>query len=58
MALAVVWHFWIGVALAIAVPFILIAVGAGYLVKVTRLRYPSREQREALERQQLQELPQ
>ena len=57
MVLAEIWHFWIGVALMLVVPFMLVAIGGGYLMRVVRLRYPSREQREALERQQWQELP-
>ena len=44
MTLAVVWHFWIGVALVLTAVVALVAVVAGYLMKVTRSRYPSRSQ--------------
>lgn len=43
-ALAVVWHFWISVALV--VPAILLVVGIGllYVVKVEMPRYPRDDQ--------------
>jgi hypothetical protein len=44
MPLAVVWHFWIGVALVLTAVALLVAIVGGYLYKVTRLRYPSRDQ--------------
>ncbi len=45
MTLAVVWHFWIGVALVFAAIAVVAATIGGYLFKVTRSRYPSRGQR-------------
>ncbi|MGH9120125.1 MAG: hypothetical protein ACRD0A_20325 [Acidimicrobiales bacterium] len=44
MTLAVVWHFWIGVALMLAAIGVVVATIGGYLFKVTRSRYPSRGQ--------------
>jgi hypothetical protein len=44
MPLAVVWHFWIGVALVLSAVALLVAIVGGYLYKVTRARYPSRGQ--------------
>jgi hypothetical protein len=38
--LAVVWHYWIGVAVAIPAILLLIATIGGYFVKVVRPRYP------------------
>jgi hypothetical protein len=37
---AVVWHYWIGVALAIGAVGTIGAVGASYLKKVESIRYP------------------
>ncbi len=52
MVFAVIWHYWIGVALVfgavVAIPF---TVG-GYLNKVVRPKYPTREQRERLDQSQ------
>lgn len=43
---AVVWHYWIAVALLLfAVIPLIVATVAGYLNKVVRPRYPSRQQR-------------
>lgn len=42
MTLAVVWHYWIGVALAIPAIGLLVATIVGYIVKVSRPRYPRR----------------
>lgn len=42
MTLAVVWHYWIGVALAIPAILLVIATIAGYIIKVSRPRYPKR----------------
>lgn len=42
MTLAVVWHYWIGVALAIPAIMLLVATIVGYLMKVSRPRYPRR----------------
>ncbi|MFA5565181.1 MAG: hypothetical protein WC184_04920 [Acidimicrobiia bacterium] len=40
MSLAVVWHYWIGVAIFIPAILLVIATIAGYLTKVSRPRYP------------------
>ena len=40
MTLAVVWHYWIGVAIAIPAILLLVATLAGYFMKVSRMRYP------------------
>ncbi|MGH9247723.1 MAG: hypothetical protein ACRD29_26110 [Acidimicrobiales bacterium] len=45
MALAVIWHYWLGVFLVVGGVLFVVGSIVGYLVKVTRLRYPSREQR-------------
>jgi hypothetical protein len=37
---AVVWHYWIGVAIAIGAVATLVAVIAGYLKTVESTRYP------------------
>ncbi len=37
---AVVWHYWIGVALAIGAVATIGAMGASYLKKVESIRYP------------------
>jgi hypothetical protein len=39
MLLAVVWHYWIGVALVIGALLTLIALLAGYLHRVEAARY-------------------
>jgi len=41
---AVVWHYWLAVPLAAGAVLWLIATILGYLVNVTRLRYPKHEQ--------------
>jgi hypothetical protein len=38
--LAVVWHYWIGVALAIGAVGTIAAVAGAYLKKVESIRYP------------------
>jgi hypothetical protein len=38
--LAVVWHYWIGVAIFIPAILLLLAVVFGYFAKVSRTRYP------------------
>ena len=38
--LAVVWHYWIGVALAIGAVGTIGAMGAAYMKKVESIRYP------------------
>ncbi len=40
--LAVVWHYWIAVALTIPAILLVIATIIGYLVKVVGPRYPRR----------------
>ena len=42
MALAVVWHFWLGLFLVIAAVSMIPAIVVGYLNKVVRPKYPSR----------------
>jgi hypothetical protein len=38
--LAVVWHYWIGVAVSIGALLAVLATVAGYLIKVWSARYP------------------
>lgn len=40
--LAVVWHYWIAVPIAALALILLIATVAGYLKKVTAMRYPDK----------------
>ena len=40
VTIAVVWHFWIAVPLAVAGIVAIVATIAGYLQKVTYKRYP------------------
>ena len=40
LMLAVVWHYWIGVALAIGAVATIGALGVNYLKKVESIRYP------------------
>jgi hypothetical protein len=40
--LAVVWHYWIGVALALGAVGTLAALAFGYLTKVESIRYPKK----------------
>lgn len=40
--LAVVWHFWIGLFLAIGAIATVVAVAIGYIVKVEMPRYPKK----------------
>ena len=42
MALAVVWHYWIGLVLFISSILTCLAVVVGYLVKVQSIKYPKR----------------
>lgn len=42
MLLAVVWHWWIGVFLAIGAIVALLATIAGYIAKVQAPKYPRR----------------
>jgi len=37
---AVVWHFWLGLFLAIGAIATILALGAGYLAKVQSMKYP------------------
>lgn len=37
---AQVWHFWIGVVLVFATILVVLALAAGYVVKVQRPQYP------------------
>ena len=39
---AYVWHYWIAVPLAIVAVVAVVAIVAGYLRKVTSVRYPRR----------------
>ncbi len=41
---AVVWHFWLAVPLAASAVLWVIATIAGYMMSVTRGRYPKNEQ--------------
>ena len=45
MIAANIWHYWIGVVLFFASVGAVLGVGAGYLKKVTALKYPNRRQR-------------
>jgi hypothetical protein len=38
--LAVIWHYWIGVALILGTILTIVALAVGYLVTVERPRYP------------------
>lgn len=40
--LAVVWHFWIAVAIVLGVVLALFAILVGYVYKVVMPRYPRR----------------
>jgi hypothetical protein len=40
--LAVVWHYWIGVALVLGAVVTLAALAFGYLTKVESPRYPKK----------------
>jgi hypothetical protein len=40
LATAKVWHYWISIALVIAVLGLFVAVGIGYVVKVVSTKYP------------------
>ncbi len=41
---AVVWHFWLAVPLAASAILWVLATIGGYLMNVTRTRYPKNEQ--------------
>ena len=34
------WHFWLGLVLVISAVAVTLALGVGYLIKVTAARYP------------------
>ncbi len=40
--LAVIWHFWIGLVLAIGAAFAVISLVIGYFVKVQNPKYPKK----------------
>ena len=40
MTIAVVWHYWIAVALVIPAVLLVIATIVGYVTKVSKPRYP------------------
>lgn len=40
MVIATVWHYWIAVALAVPAVLMVLAVAIGYVVKVSKPRYP------------------
>lgn len=42
MLLAVVWHFWIGLFLAIGAVATVLMVAVGYIAKVEAPRYPKK----------------
>jgi hypothetical protein len=42
MSLAVIWHYWIGVVLALSAIGVIVAIIAGYFVTVVRPKYPPR----------------
>jgi hypothetical protein len=39
---AVVWHYWIGLALAVGVILTLVAIAAGYVARVEMQKYPKK----------------
>ena len=43
MLLAVVWHYWIGFILAASSFFLVVAVIAGYFIKVKNPGYPKKQ---------------
>ena len=42
MAVAVIWHYWIGVVFFLLSILVVLAVVVGYLVRVQSLKYPKR----------------
>jgi hypothetical protein len=42
---AEVWHYWIGVVIAVATVLTVLALVVGYLVRVVSPQYPKRNQR-------------
>lgn len=47
MVAAVVWHFWLGLALFLAAVGLVVQSLIGYVVKVTATKYPNRQQRKS-----------
>jgi uncharacterized membrane protein len=45
--ISVVWHYWLGLILLVVGVGALIATAAGYVAKVTAMKYPNRRQRVA-----------
>ena len=45
MALAVIWHYWIGVVFFVLSLLVVAAVIVGYLVRVQSVKYPKRTSR-------------
>ena len=45
MAVAVIWHYWIGVVFFVLSLVVVLAVIAGYFVRVQSLKYPKRSSR-------------
>jgi len=45
MAVAVIWHYWIGVVFFVLSLVVVLAVIAGYFVRVQSLKYPKRSPR-------------
>lgn len=50
MLAAVVWHFWLGLALFVASLGLVAQTLVGYVTKVSATRHPNREQRRASRR--------
>lgn len=44
--LAVVWHFWIAVAIIVPAVLLVIATVVGYVQKVSKPRYPEHTQQQ------------
>lgn len=45
--IAVVWHYWLGLALLIAALGLIVQTVLGYVAKVSATKYPNRLQRKA-----------
>jgi len=45
MAVAVIWHYWIGVVFFLLSIVVVLAVIVGYFVRVQSLKYPKRSSR-------------
>lgn len=57
MLAANVWHWWIGVVLAVVAGLAVLGLIAGYLSKVTAPQHPSRQQRKAMQAQPSDQAP-